>query len=154
MKKLLTIIILLGFFSVSVASQETEIVQSVENESDSQKIEVPEDFKSDGCSLFPDGNYRDCCVVHDKDYYKGGSCKERSESDKRLYRCVKNKKGWYNKIVAPVMWIGVRIGGVSFLPTPFRWGFGKDRQKKAKKRKNKSKKIKKISKSKNKKIDK
>jgi hypothetical protein len=22
------------------------------------------------------------------------------------------------------MWLGVRIGGVSWLPTPFRWGFG------------------------------
>ena len=83
---------------------------------------------SDGCSLFPDGNYRDCCVEHDKDYYKGGSCRERSESDKRLYRCVKSKKGWQNKIIAPIIWIGVRIGGVSFLPTPFRWGFGKKKK--------------------------
>ena len=82
-------------------------------------------FETDGCTLFPDGNYRDCCVAHDKDYYKGGTEKERSRSDARLYRCVKRKKGWQNKIIAPIMWLGVRIGGVRFLPTPFRWGFGK-----------------------------
>ena len=96
------------------------------------KREIPPDFKSDNCSLFPDGNYKDCCVAHDLDYYYGGSCKERAESDKRLYRCVKNKKGWYNKFVAPIMWVGVRIGGVSFLPTPFRWGFGRNKEKKRK----------------------
>lgn len=95
---------------------------------------MPPDFKSDGCSLFPDGKYRDCCVAHDKDYYFGGSCKERLKSDNRLFKCVAAKKGWYHKvIIAPVMWLGVRIGGVSFLPTPFRWGFGKNKSKKPKK---------------------
>ena len=24
-----------------------------------------------------------------------------------------------------MMWLGVRVFGASFLPTPFRWGFGK-----------------------------
>lgn len=95
-------------------------------------IELPPDFESDGCTFFPDGNYRDCCVEHDKDYYKGGSCKERRRSDNRLYRCVKNKKGWKNKVIAPMMWLGVRALGVSFLPTPFRWGFGKKKTKKKK----------------------
>jgi hypothetical protein len=38
------------------------------------------------------------------------------------------KPGWQNKVIAPVMWVGVRIGGVSFLPTPFRWGFGKTKK--------------------------
>ncbi len=85
---------------------------------------MPPDFKSDGCSLFPDGNYRDCCVEHDKAYYFGGSLKERSDADKQLYRCVKAKGGRCNKMTARIMWLGVRVGGVSFLPTPFRWGFG------------------------------
>ena len=90
---------------------------------------MPSDFKSDGCSLFPDGNYRDCCVEHDKDYYFGGSSIERKASDKRLYRCVKATRGWQNKVAAPIMWMGVRTLGVSFLPTPFRWGFGKKKVK-------------------------
>lgn len=82
---------------------------------------TPADFRSDGCTLFPDCNYRECCVEHDKDYYFGGTEKERRASDRRLYRCVKEK----NKFAAGLMYLGVRVGGVSFLPTPFRWGFGK-----------------------------
>lgn len=90
---------------------------------------MPSDFKSDGCSLFPDGNYRACCVEHDKDYYFGGSGAERKASDKRLYKCVKATRGWQNKLAAPIMWIGVRTLGVSFLPTSFRWGFGQKKVK-------------------------
>ncbi len=97
----------------------------------STKDQIPPDYQSDGCTLFPDGNYRDCCVAHDRDYYVGGSCKERRASDNRLYKCVRNKKGWYNKLVAPVMWAGVRVFGTSILPTPFRWGFGKKKKKDA-----------------------
>jgi hypothetical protein len=90
---------------------------------------VPANFKSDGCTWFPDGDYRDCCVAHDLDYFKGGSLRERWRSDKRLFQCVVNKKGWWHKIIAPLMWAGVRVGGVSFLPTPFRWGFGRQKDK-------------------------
>jgi len=82
---------------------------------------TPTKFKSDGCSWFPDGNYRDCCVEHDQAYFVGGSFKERRVADKQLYRCVKEKKG---KFWAGMMWAGVRVGAVHFLPTPFRWGFG------------------------------
>jgi hypothetical protein len=136
MKRLIILLILFALLSTSVAAQTTE--NSGDNDKKlSEKPEIPPDFESDGCTLFPDGNYRDCCVAHDRDYYVGGSCRERRKSDNRLYRCVKKKKGWQNKIIAPIMWIGVRIGGVPFLPTPFRWGFGKDRQKKKEKEKRK-----------------
>lgn len=87
--------------------------------------QMPADFKSDNCTMFPDGNYADCCVEHDKEYYFGGSLKERRASDKRLKECVASKgRGWKRKLLASAMYIGVRIGGVHFLPTPFRWGFG------------------------------
>lgn len=82
------------------------------------------EFKSDGCSWFPDGNYTDCCVVHDQAYYAGGSWKKRLRADNKLFICVAKKKGWYQPLIAPVMWAGVRVFGVSFLPTSFRWGFG------------------------------
>lgn len=86
---------------------------------------APAEFKSDGCSLFPDGAYLDCCVEHDLAYFSGGSRKMRWRADKKLFKCVAAKKGFHHKLIAPVMWLGVRIGGVSWLPTPFRWGFGR-----------------------------
>jgi len=86
---------------------------------------VPATFKSDGCSLFLDGGYRDCCVTHDNAYYVGGSWTKRWQADKKLFKCVAGKKGFQHKIIAPLMWLGVRAGGVSWLPTSFRWGFGR-----------------------------
>ena len=91
------------------------------------KDKYPPGFVTDKCTWFPDGNYEDCCVAHDVDYYKGG--KGRRASDKRLYRCVKAKKG---KFRASMMYLGVRVFGGSFLPTPFRWGFGKKKMKREK----------------------
>lgn len=82
---------------------------------------MPADFKSDGCSLFPDGDYHDCCVEHDKAYYFGGTKQERKAADRQLSNCVRAKG---HKFLSPLMYLGVRIGGVAWLPTPFRWGFG------------------------------
>ena len=92
----------------------------------SQNVEVfPEGFVSDGCSKFPDGNYRDCCVAHDVKYFKGGSWKERWRADNDLRKCVAAKKGFHHKPLSITMWMGVRAFGVPWLPTKFRWGFGK-----------------------------
>ena len=93
------------------------------------RTEPPADFTGDGCTLFPDGNYRECCYRHDLDYFRGGTETERHESDKRLYRCVRSMKGWKNEIAAALMLFGVRVFGVSFLSTPFRWGFGQRKKK-------------------------
>ncbi len=88
---------------------------------------LPADYVSDRCSMFPDGNYGDCCVAHDEKYFFGGTKKERRAADHELYQCVKSKGHGF---ISKMMWIGVRVGGVGFLPTPFRWGFGKDWQRK------------------------
>ena len=85
------------------------------------------DFKSDKCSMFPEGTLQDknlwchCCVEHDKAYWKGGSFEERKEADNALKICVK-KMG--KKHVARAMKIGVRLFGTPYLPTSFRWGYG------------------------------
>lgn len=114
MKKTIFTIIFMLMFAVAGFAQNTANGQN-----------IPADFKSDGCSWFPDCDYRDCCEEHDLAYYFGGTSKERSQADKKLYKCVAAKKGFHHKIIAPVMWLGVRIFGVSWLPTPYRWGFGK-----------------------------
>lgn len=85
---------------------------------------LPSGKKSDGCTLIPDGHIKPCCITHDREYYAGGTREERRQSDEKLYDCIKMKKGLHHKIFAPFIWLGVRIGGLPFLPTSFRWGFG------------------------------
>jgi len=85
------------------------------------------DFKSDACSMFPEGTKEEknlwchCCLEHDKVYWKGGTSRERKEADNVLKKCV--KKAGEEKI-AQLMLTGVRVGGTPYLPSQFRWGYG------------------------------
>lgn len=81
----------------------------------------PHEFKSDGCSCFPDGDWVECCVLHDLVYWMGGTREERLNADATLRKCVADKG---HPVIAGLMYYGVRAGGVWWLPTPFRWGFG------------------------------
>ncbi len=90
---------------------------------------LPDGTKSDGCTLIGGEEFKACCVAHDRDYYYGGTENERRESDKRLFECIAKKKSLGAKLASPFIWLGVRIGGVPFLNTPFRWGFGKKSEK-------------------------
>ena len=125
MKKIFALFFVILLFSVGLFAQKTQTPAN-----DAKKI--PAEYRSDNCTFFPDCDYADCCVEHDRTYYLGGTSKERWQADKKLYKCVKAKKGFHHKIIAPIMFVGVRIGGVSWLPTPFRWGFGKNKVKKTK----------------------
>jgi hypothetical protein len=118
MKRIVFICLLMCLLSLGAAAQNKPV--AVVNT-------IPATFKSDGCSMFPDGKYRDCCIEHDNTYYAGGSWTKRWQADKKLFKCVASKKGFEHKIIAPLMWLGVRAGGVSWLPTRFRWGFGRVR---------------------------
>ena len=80
------------------------------------------DFKCDGCSLFPDGNYYGCCYLHDVAYWAGGTAAEREASDQALRACVLETTG--SRVLAAAIFYGVRVGGTPRLPTPYRWGFG------------------------------
>jgi hypothetical protein len=125
-KKAIFIIILTGLFSIGAFAQNNSNLTG-------EARTMPADFKSDNCSAFPDCDYADCCVEHDKAYFFGGSWKERWRADKKLYKCVAAKKGFHHKFIAPVMWLGVRAFGVPWLPTPYRWGFGNVKKTKIKK---------------------
>ncbi|MEJ6474195.1 hypothetical protein [Pseudoalteromonas piscicida] len=84
-------------------------------------------FTSDGCSAFPDGTlaqrelWLSCCTAHDLAYWKGGTAAEREKADIALQECV---AAVGQKEVATLMLAGVRLGGLPYLPTPFRWGYG------------------------------
>ncbi|MDW7774042.1 MAG: hypothetical protein SCH71_14240 [Desulfobulbaceae bacterium] len=81
----------------------------------------PNEFRSDGCSLWPDYDWLKCCVEHDVVYWLGGTREERKEADRTLEKCV-GEKG--HPFIGKIMYYGVQAGGVYWLPTPFRWGFG------------------------------
>lgn len=81
----------------------------------------PLPFTDDGCSCAPDGDFGECCRAHDRVYYQGGSKQERLEADRVLRDCIRRKG---HTIADDIYYFGVRIGGVPWLPTPWRWGFG------------------------------
>jgi len=84
-------------------------------------------FKSDGCSAFPNGTFKQqklwlsCCEIHDFAYWKGGTYKQRIAADLELKQCV-TQVG--EPKIAILMLLGVRVGGTPYLPTNFRWGYG------------------------------
>lgn len=86
------------------------------------------DFRSDGCSLFPDGTLQqqdlwcECCVAHDIAYWQGGSRNQKKQADQALRQCVKRKTG--NIPLADTMYYGVTLGGSPAFPTWYRWGYG------------------------------
>ena len=61
-----------------------------------------------------------CCDVHDQPYAKGGTWLDRLFADINLLCCV-----WSggHPLWAVAMFLGVRFGGVPWLPSPWRWGF-------------------------------
>lgn len=61
------------------------------------------------------------CVEHDKEYWKGGTARERWLADIRFRYKIADLG--FPKI-ATVYYYAVRVGGVPWLPTPWRWGYG------------------------------
>lgn len=86
------------------------------------------DFTSDGCSMFIDGTFekpelwKECCLLHDMAYWKGGTEEERKQADLAFKACVEKKTG--DPILANLMYEVVRAGGAPHFPTWYRWGYG------------------------------
>lgn len=87
-----------------------------------------DDFRSDGCSLFPDGTplrqdlWCECCIAHDVAYWQGGSRRQKETADLALRECVARTTG--NEVLAATMYYGVVLGGSPVFPTWYRWGYG------------------------------
>lgn len=83
-------------------------------------------FKSDGCSSWPDEwqgiDYYEDCFLHDIEYWCGGSEADKLAADLQLALGICRKGA---PKMAEIMFNGVRVGGVDWLPTPWRWGFGR-----------------------------
>lgn len=77
-------------------------------------------FSTDVCSLWPDGSLTTCCVTHDIAYWCGGTAEQRLAADRELGECADEVGYWSGTAV----FLGVRVGGVPWLPTAWRWGYG------------------------------
>lgn len=80
-------------------------------------------FVTDGCTLWPDGRWVECCVAHDIPYWCGGSAQQRRDADRLLRTCVANRSSVW---MGTLMYVGTRIGGHRLTPFHWRWGFGRD----------------------------
>ncbi len=87
-------------------------------------------FKSDGCSVFPDGKlstgkneWLHCCFVHDISYWVGGTKLEKEFADDELNQCVSKAT---NRSQGEMMELGVEIGGSPQTGLPWRFGYGWD----------------------------
>lgn len=78
-------------------------------------------FTTDGCSMWPDGSWRECCIEHDIQYWCASSDPSRKQADRRLRQCAREKS---NGVNAFLIWLGTRLGGPHWLPFPWRWGYG------------------------------
>jgi hypothetical protein len=77
-------------------------------------------FTTDGCSCWFEASWGSCCIMHDILYWCGGSSEDRQEADQIIMQCV-NKK---TPLMGNIMYPSIRTGGVPWLPTPWRWGYG------------------------------
>lgn len=81
----------------------------------------PRTCRMDGCTLAPDLDYIDCCNKHDQLYWQGGTQQQRHEADRELRQCIAEHG---HHMLASYYYLGVRVGGAPWWPTPWRWGFG------------------------------
>ena len=78
-------------------------------------------FVSDGCTLVPDFNFREAGEKHDHAYWYGGTKEERKRADKVFREEIKDAG---HPVISKIYYAGVRLFGVWWLPTKWRWGFG------------------------------
>jgi len=111
-RSLLALLLLCGLVSCAVASEPVPLAV----------------FSSDGCSLFPDGTFKErnkwcvCCQEHDIAYWQGGTAEQRQQTDETLRACVVERTG--DEKLGEAMYLGVRSGGHPVFPTWYRWGYG------------------------------
>lgn len=83
-------------------------------------------FTTDWCSYFPNWTFYnkdiwfECCTEHDKTYWDWWTKNQKNKADLELKECVSKK--WF-PIIWNLMEIWVKIWGIPYLPTSFRWWY-------------------------------
>ena len=78
-------------------------------------------FTTDGCSMYPDGGWLECCIAHDIDYWCANQRTSRVAADRSLKACVADHS---NALNGQLTYLGTRLFGHSALPFSWRWGYG------------------------------
>jgi hypothetical protein len=81
----------------------------------------PKPFRTDGCTLSRDFNFRQCCEAHDLHYWRGGTRAQRKEADIAFRDCIRDSGHPY---LAEIYYLAVRATASPYVPVPWRWGFG------------------------------
>jgi hypothetical protein len=85
-------------------------------------------FSTDYCTNYPEGTrarpelWKHCCLIHDLNFWAGGSSRDRKTADLQLRTCIEDTGA---VSTAWLMYLGVRAG--SFSPIKYsdkRWGNG------------------------------
>lgn len=79
-------------------------------------------FSTDGATWFPDIQPAWIYVLHDWTHWAGGGELERWKANAEFFHLL-DKYG-KRPLLAPLMWFGVTVGAMHFLPTRSRWGYG------------------------------
>ena len=83
-------------------------------------------FRTDGCTLWPDSVWQQCCVDHDIAYWCGGTKEHRAHADRELRNCVDaHYSDWRGPFLGGLMSSTARLFGAPWLPTYWRWGYGR-----------------------------
>jgi len=74
---------------------------------------APKETPSDGCTKFPDGKWRHCCVEHDRVFLKPYTKEDLAEANAELRRCVMRSPGCvFCIVIGWIMWFGVTAGNI------------------------------------------
>ena len=111
-----------------------EIINKLTEEANNNGLDSPPfKFIWDGCSggisaltnlFFMKVDWQDGkgCLTHDYAYWRGGSFAMKKKADTDLYDHIISLG--HSKIYAYVVWIAIALGGMPFIPAPWRWGYG------------------------------
>src|SRR5437868_3732884 len=96
------LILVFSFSTFSYSQTTSDDRREIEKTSVTESPSTTNDFKSDGCTMWFNGEYRKCCEAHDAGYFTGaGNWRARLKADNKLFSCVANLGVGY-KLVAPV----------------------------------------------------
>jgi hypothetical protein len=119
------------FFAAPYVLPSPRVEIPVELLAASDQIEPQPDYRftSDGCSsglawvwwALGERAWRHCCVAHDFAYWRGGTILDRAIADDDLAKCV---AATGHPTIGWIMKNAVEPGGVPWLPTAYRWGYG------------------------------